>query len=326
MIQIGQRSVSSKDPAFIIAEIGSNWRTIDDAIASIQAAKDAGADAAKFQLFCHKSLYGFAGDKKHDTAHDLPIDWLPKLKQACEQVRIEFMCTAFSPEHARLVNPYVSAHKVASSDVNHVSLLKCLDQFGKPVIISTGAASETEVQMALLLAPSVPKALMYCVASYPAKSVDLTLIDKLRGLCPDVGYSDHTTDSSYIPYAAVKFHGACIVEKHFTAIDGASPDSGHSLNPSQFKAMVDKIRGNRTGYLGPTSEETDMVLRHKRRLIAIAAIKKGEVFKFDKNFGSYRSKKLDTAGLSPLMYDSVSGRFAARDIEVGDAIGAGDFN
>ncbi len=242
-----------------------------------------------------------------------------------DQCRIDFMCTAFDPQMVRVIDPMVHAHKVASSDLNHEELLLELNRMGKPVFLSTGAATETEIKMACSLLQAVPVVVMYCVASYPARSVDLTIMDKLRLYSNWVGFSDHTTDAIYIPYAAHRFHKAAVLEKHFNAGRALSPDSGHSLSPSDFALMVDRIRGAREGHIGATPDEQDMVLRHKRRLIATTDIKKGDLLKPGVNFGPFRSLSIDTKALNPWHANSVNGRAASRDIKIGDGIGAGDF-
>ena len=104
-VKVNQKiSIGDGEKPFIIAEIGSNWLTIDDCFFSIKQAKYAGADAVKFQVFDHESLYG----SHKNMAHVLPVMWLPALAARCNEIGIEFMCSAFSPELAELVNPYVN--------------------------------------------------------------------------------------------------------------------------------------------------------------------------------------------------------------------------
>ncbi len=325
MITLGRKSVSNKDP-YIIAEVGSNWHTLEDCMKSIEAAKRSGADAVKFQAFNFKGLYGISGESNaYDKKTQLPLEWVKQLRSKADDQKIDFMCTAFDIDTLRSIDSYVDVHKVASSDMNYEDLLFELAQIGKPVILSTGAHSPTEIELALSTLGSVSIVLMYCVAAYPAKSVNLYLIDRLKEFeCP-VGFSDHTLDPVYIPSAAIKQHGACVLEKHFTFNIKDTPDAGHSLNPVEFKLMVDTIKGIRTPLIGATVYEQDMLLKHNRRLIATKTIKKGEQFTKGKNFGAYRALEPQTNTLSPFYAQHIEDRIAKRDIVEGSAISSSDF-
>lgn len=347
---------------YIIAEVGSNWSTLAHCLDSIVQAKIAGADAVKFQAYDFLSLFGHLGaETRHDYKedepiaggwgsdpkphsgygrlnHELPIEWLPALKEHADKVGIDFMCSAFSPELVDSVDPFVSMHKLASSEMCHVQILEKLRSKNKPVIVSTGGQTLPDIERALTLLSNqqvfrhiddlVPERwsdfgviLMYCVSSYPAKDVDLGCIDLLRNKFNlDVGYSDHTTDVLTIPYHAVHTHGAVVIEKHFKCIDFETPDSAHSLNPDEFRKMVAHIRGKHTGVIGPSLSETPMVLRHKRRLIAIEPIKIGDKFELDKNYGVYRSLRDDTKAMSPFRVYDVNGKRSKLNIEMGEGI------
>jgi len=323
---------------FIVAECGSNWRDLNDCRHSIAMAKAAGADAVKFQAFNWYSLYGhglahtYMADDDGGNVHPvpkldgaLPLDWLPHLKQKADSVGIEFMCSAFSPELYDAVNPFVTRHKVASAEMSHIRILEKLRGYGKPVILSTGAHGGHDIGYALDHLGSTPTTLMYCVANYPAKHVDLRVMSLLRKRFKrPVGFSDHTLDIAEIPRrAAVK--GAAVIEKHFTAIpDVDTPDRDHSLNVDQFKTMVQAVRGSLVPRIGYTGEENDMVSRHNRRLIATRDIAPGDVLQEGVNFGIYRSLKDDIKGLSPFAVGQVHGKTAKAAIAAGDGIGPGD--
>lgn len=339
-IKVGEKEIGDGCPPFIICEIGSNWTSLDDCLESIRQAKGAGADAVKFQLFTQKELYGV------DQVHGLTLsndyrppflnpEWLPKLKHECNKMNIEFMCTAFSPEGYDVVNPYVNIHKVASAEMTHVRILEKLRSLGKPVIMSTGASGRQDVEMAIKHLTNdfegetpvqTPIVLMYCVASYPANEIDLNKIQLMKAIYGlPCGYSDHSTDVLTIPPMSIH-HEACVLEKHFTAIDADTPDKGHSLNPNQFKKMVDRIRcnGRYDINLGPHPSEQPMILKHNRRLIAIKDIAKGETLQEGVNFGIYRSLKDDTHAFSPFAIDHVNGKASLTDIKAGNGIGPGD--
>lgn len=321
---------------FMIAEIGSNWSTLEDCFYSIRCAKVAGADAVKFQLFDQKALFGItkeasavdylkSKERRNADTSNLNPNWLPQLKAQADQVGIEFMCSAFSPKLAEKVDPFVNIHKIASAEMNHVRLLQKINSFEKPVILSTGASNVPDITQALSYL-KVPVILMYCVASYPARDINLDNINSLSSVFDKlVGYSDHSIDIRIIPREAIR-HGASVLEKHVNFVNSKGPDSGHSLDFEEFKTMIKVINNSiNENYIGPTKAEEDMVTTHKRRLIATNNIMMGETFIEDKNFGIFRSLKPDTNGLTPFAVDHVNGKKAKRDIPSGDSIGPNDF-
>lgn len=338
----GRRIYESSDvnDPFIIAEVGSNFSSKEDCINSIGLAKACGASAVKFQAYNREALYGpgnitIEGNlasqgpyKRIDDVGELPVSWLPDLKQKADAFGLEFMCSAFSPALLDEVNPHVNIHKLASAEMTHVRMLQKLAKLGKPVIMSTGASGQADIEKALLILKDVPVVLLYCVAAYPAREVHLGVIHALRERFGTlVGFSDHTLDVLTIPRLAHRM-GASVIEKHVNFVGAKSPDAGHSLSTDQFKRMVESIKyacdpGSMS--IGYTGEETPMILRHNRRLIAIKDIKPGDTFTEDANFGIYRSLVDDTRGLSPFAIDKVLGRAATREIKAGESIGPGDF-
>jgi N-acetylneuraminate synthase len=243
------------------------------------------------------------------------------------------MCSAFSPELIDAVDPYVSIHKVASAECTHKRMLERLAAIGKPVFLSTGAHGSKDIAAALSVLGDTPVVLLYCVAAYPAREIDLYQLHTIRGAFNRMaGFSDHSTDVETIPVLA-QSHGATVIEKHVTFIDADTPDSPHSLTADEFKRMVFAIRNYKYksitdtafgDWKGPTQAERPMVLRHNRRLIATHDIAEGQALTEGTNFGIYRSLKDDTHAFHPFMADEVSGRTAKRSIKAGDGIGPGD--
>ncbi len=319
---------------FIISEIGSNWLTQTHALNSIALAKNCGASAVKFQAFDYEALYG-SKTMTMTSPPMLPLDWLPKLKEKADACGIEFMCTAFSPELVAAVDPFVSRHKVASSDLNYPALLRAVAATGKPLIVSTGGSSKGDVWQALAVLGDVAAqrtTLLYCNAAYPSRRHNLFLIDEMRATFGrPVGLSDHSLDVIYAPLAAVRHHGATVVEKHFTAYpDMLTPDRAHSLSADEFKIMCDYIAGTRDGGgFNPTSEEDAMIKRHNRRLVATQPITRNDVLVYGENFGAYRSLVDDLHGYSPMILEDAAatpnGKRAMRSLAPGDSIGPGDF-
>jgi sialic acid synthase SpsE len=207
------RQIGEGRPPFIIAEVGSNWLTLEDCLTSISQAKLCGADAVKFQAYNPQALYGAPLDGSWTFAPirldgQLPLEWLPKLAEKAKAVGIEFMCSAFSPELVDAVDPYVNIHKVASAEMTHVRILEKLRQIGKPVILSAGASGVEDIRAALSTLGPIPVVLMYCVAAYPAREVNLGSIQLLKTQFDrPVGYSDHSVDVGEVPFSAVERGG-----------------------------------------------------------------------------------------------------------------------
>jgi sialic acid synthase SpsE len=305
---------------FIIAEIGSNWTNLDDCFLSIKEAANAGASAAKFQLFTHHDLYGFKGTIKGE----LDRSWVPLLARQCDRSGIDFMCTAFSPEGFEFIIAYVARPKVASSCLTTASILKKVGSFNKPVYLSTGASSLGEILMAMgFTGPKTTP--LYCVANYPAKVINLDNIRLMaKELKVPVGYSDHSIDVLNIPQLAVQM-GAVVIEKHFDAVNKNTPDSPHSINSAQFRMMVDSIYGIRQiPRIGWTAEESDMAHIHRNRCIAIKDLQAGDVLIEGENYGAYRSKMVDLNGLSGFCATGLNGKTMSKDIKAGMGIGAND--
>lgn len=324
-IQVGSRKIGEGCKPFLIAEVGSNWKTLEDAKESVVKASQSGADAVKFQAYTYKDLYGIESDT--EMPGTLPLAWLPILQNKASACGIEFMCSAFSPKLAGVVNPYVNIHKIASAELTHVKLLEKTASFGKPVILSTGASGEADIEMALRVLRSVPVILLYCVSDYPAREVKLGVIDLLRSRfnCL-VGYSDHTTDVLIIPRLAVMRHHACVIEKHFSIRDFDTPDAPHSLTVDHFRSMFESLTMDGACTIGPTAAEMSMVLRHNRRLIAIRDILPNDTFTYGKNFGIYRSLKDDASAASPWLWREFEGKIAQRKFSPGDGISPRDID
>ncbi len=328
----------SADKPYVIAEVGSIFKTQEDALKSIRGAHECGASAVKFQLFGPTDLYGprFAGVLNTPDFPDgptyLPLAWFPRLKEEADRCGIEFMCSAFSPELVDAVDPFVVAHKIASSDNSYPQLLQRVKSKGKPILLSTGATTDLDLYKAislLLHSNGTPDlVLLYCVSAYPSRNFNLFQMQELkeRFRLP-VGLSDHSLDVLYPALSAVHHFGACVIEKHVTFLDYHTPDTNHSLNASQFKRMCDYLHGiSDYRLLAPQLEEEAMFSMHNRRLVATQEVAVGEILRFNGNFGAYRSlggPKTDS--LSPFLWDEVDNRLAKNALMPGQSIVVGDF-
>jgi N-acetylneuraminate synthase len=322
-ITVGSRVIGPNEPVFVIAEVGSNFDSFEQAKDSIRLAKNCGADAVKFQLFSHKALYGFDGPVLPGSIHH---GWLGGLKQKADAAGIEL-------ELVDVVDPFVNVHKVASSELTHLRLLERIKAKGKPVFLSTGASGIADVNLAIKILDGVPVVSVFCVSAYPARRVDLKKMEDRKVFTDPatnakkdvlVGYSDHTVDVTNVPKSA-KDRGAVVIEKHVNFFDVKdSPDAPHSLDRYDFKSFVDVLRGTPVSGGGP-DEERNAKLFSNRRLIAMKDIQKGELMLEGENYGAFRSLKEDTRGLSPWVLLKRPPHTAKKFIAKGDAIGPGDY-
>lgn len=303
---------------FIVCEIGSNWFTLDHCKTSIHNAKSFGADAVKFQMFSSEELYG---SDIRPLTNTLPRDWVPILSEKAKAFQIEFMCTAFSADGVRFLNPYVVRHKIASAELCHTDMLKAAGESGKPIILSTGGHSISDVQYALnVLKGYKDITLLYCESSYPAYHTDLRKLQLLRDFGYPVGLSDHSREIYSIPLLARR-EQCSVFEKHVNFVSATGPDAPHSLNGTEFREMVRAIRGTPDEPVLLSPYEQDMVRVHNRRLIATADIRPGENLSYEKNYGIFRGTSDDQEGYHPALAPRVHGKQAIIEIKKGQPIG-----
>jgi N,N'-diacetyllegionaminate synthase len=221
---------------FIIAEIGSAWRFGDrqlrNAHQAIGAAKDAGADAIKFQ-FTSDTRKMEARRNVQSGTYDIlawPASYIEYFHHVCEEAGIEFMCTVFLPEDVAALNPYVKRWKVASLENGDEELLQRMDATHKDVIVSTGASDDRQVLIC--------RDRLHCTAAYPAPLNELNL-SAIHGYS---GYSDHSCD--ILTGALAVACGAEIIEVHFKLelTPDDNPDAGHSLWPKFLQWYIENIR------------------------------------------------------------------------------------
>jgi len=305
---------------FIIADIGSNWKNKQDCIDSIREAKVAGADAVKFQLYTLEHLYG--AHHKLPPCRKLNPVWLPDFKKECKEYGIELMCTAFSPAMINIVDKYVERHKIASAELKYPDLLEEARDTNKPVYISTGGSTEREIECTLDIfgAKRDLVTLLYCVGAYPAKSTDynLRMIGYLASKYKvSVGISDHTQGKSL---ARSALYGATAYEKHYkldSKLD--SPDADHSITPAKFRELVKDIRGYEVDFR-PQLCEADFVTKYNRRLVSLGNIAPGGKFRYNINYGAFRSETPSGDYISPFDTYKIEGKICKAYLPAGRAI------
>lgn len=299
-----------KDRVYIVAELGSNYKSREHLLGAINLAKMAGADAIKYQYFDVSELYGPTPQLKKD----FPFG---DIKMKCDSAQIDFLCSTFSPDGMSEVDKLVDAHKIASSEMSHVRMLERAKKLGKPVILSSGGYFVKDIKRSLDFLGDHPTILMHCNLAYPAKLVDLEKFSQLKDLWTGpIGYSDHTTSVDAVP-ALMREKGVCIYEKHFNPYELTdTPDAPHSLNTAQFMVMVSYLRGLPT----PSTEENEARLMHVRRIVAIKDILPGEKFEEGVNVGIFRSRVPDANGGNPFSMDSLNGRVSISAIKAGSGV------
>ena len=344
-----------KDPVFIIAEAGSNWRMgspdrdMAMARALIDVAVDAGASAVKFQTYKAANLYvknagasaylSKAGilDDVYQLIDELamPHEMIAKLADYCRRQGIQFMSTAFSKEDFEAVDPYVSCHKIASYEISHVRLIELAARSGKPLFLSTGASDEEDIRWAVdtfHINGGRKLTLMQCTAKYPTEmhEMNLRVIPTLTS-CFNVpaGLSDHSRHPTRAAIAAVAL-GATVIEKHFTLHNNLpGPDHMFAVTPPELKKMVKAIRETEQ-ILGSEIKqvtEAEMELYHyaRRGVQAIRPIRRGEKLEEGMNIDILRPGK-QTLGVHPRYLVDLEGKCATCDITIGNGVQLSDVN
>lgn len=326
-IEIGDKSVGNGFKCFIIAEAGVNHNgSVETAKKLINTAKEVGADAVKFQTFktdsvvtkkAPKAEYQKISDNYSSQYEmirklELSADEFIELSNYAKSKGIIFLSSPFDSESVELLDQIgISAFKLGSGEITNLPLIKNVANKGKPVILSTGMASLCEIEEALKIikTKSIDVILMYCVTNYPASAseIDLNIMKTLQNTFKiPVGFSDHTMGIE-LSVAAVAL-GACVIEKHFTLdrnLEG--PDHKASLEPENFKRMVDSIRNVEKG-LGDgikkiSKDELSIKQIVRKSIMAGRDIEKGETLKRD-----MLTIKRPETGIYPKYIDVIIGK------------------
>jgi pseudaminic acid synthase len=337
-IQIGRRKIGPGQPVYLIAELSANHNhDFERAKRIVHAAREAGVDAVKLQTYtadtittrsnqeCFRIKGGTLWDGRtlHDLYHEAhtPWEWQPKLNDLCGELGLDLFSSAFDPTAVDFLETMnVPAHKIASPELVDLPLIQKAARTGKPLILSTGMAALEEIDEAIQAARSAGAsqiALLRCTSSYPAPPEEMNLRsipDMAHRFGVPVGLSDHTPGIA-VSVAAVAL-GAALVEKHLTLSRGdGGPDAAFSLEPQEFRALVDAVRSVEKSlgqvHYGPTAHEVS-TLSYRRSLFVVRDMKKGETFTPD-NVRSIRPAN----GLHPRHLPEVIGRHATADIAQG---------
>lgn len=327
----------SGKPVFVIAEISANHgQDFAMAVRLIKAAKECGADAVKFQAYTPETLTINVKNKYFMIKHPkwggqtlfelykkayMPWNWFKKLKKISDDLGIIFFATAFDKTSVDLLEEIkVPLHKIASFELVDLGLIEYAAKTKKPIIISTGMATQDEIEEAVDTAKNAGAkdiTLLKCVSNYPARPEDMNLntIPHMKKFfnCP-IGISDHTLGIG-VSLAAVSL-GAEVVEKHFTLSRKIkSPDSFFSIEPHELRELVNNIRITEKALGGVCYGLTDKEKASRtfrRSLFAVKDINKGEPFT-EENVRSIRP----AYGIAPKHLRAVLGKRSVKDIKRG---------
>ncbi|MFH1148453.1 MAG: pseudaminic acid synthase [Pseudomonadota bacterium] len=337
-IEIDGHRVGPGYPVYVVAELSANHsQEFDKAVELIKAAKVCGADAVKLQTYtpdtitiaCKKEYFRiqkgtvWEGLELYDLYSQAytPWEWQPRLKAVAEELGMDLFSSAFDFSSVQFLEEIgVPAYKIASFEIVDLPLIEKVARTGKPIIISTGMATLGEIEDAVNAARGAGAtqiALLKCTSAYPASPDEMnlqTIPHLAETFQVPVGLSDHSLTIA-VPVSAVSI-GACIIEKHLTlsrAISG--PDSVFSLEPGEFRSMVDEVRIAEKAIGGVHYSLTDRESSSRtfrRSLFVVKDMKARDTFT-EENLRSIRPGH----GLPPKYISRILGKRAARDIERG---------
>ncbi len=307
-IKIGNRLIGPNHPTYFIADIAANHDgDLERAKLLIRLARDAGADAAKFQNFDAPKIvsdYGFThmnSQVSHQAswkrsvvevyrAASIPFEWTLTLMEECQEAGIDYFSSPYDFGAIDFLDPYVPVYKAGSGEIDWIEALERMASKGKPFFVATGASTIGEVQRAAHAILQINKqlVLMQCNTNYTASPqnydhLHLNVLKTYAAMFPDVilGLSDHT--HALAPVLGAVTLGARVIERHFTDSNGREgPDHKFAMNPENWARMVEETRllerslGSPDKFIADNERDTSIVQR--RCLRAARPIKAGEVF------------------------------------------------
>jgi N-acetylneuraminate synthase len=306
-IKIGKRLIGRDHPTYFIADIAANHDgDLQRARTLIRLAKEAGADAAKFQNFDAPKIvsdYGFThmnAQVSHQAtwrksvvevyrAASIPFEWTATLMEECSQVGIDYFSSPYDFEAIDFLDRYVEVYKAGSGEIDWIEALERMASKGKPFFVATGAADIGDVQRAVhaILKINRQLVLMQCNTNYTASPdnydhLHLNVLKTYAAMFPEVilGLSDHT--HAVAPVVGAVTLGARVIERHFTdSNDREGPDHKFAMDPDKWARMVQETRlleralGSPDKFIAGNEQDTAVVQR--RCLRAARDIQAGEV-------------------------------------------------
>lgn len=245
--------MTKHSPVFI-AEVSSNHhRDLQRCIEFIKTAADIGCDAVKFQLFKIEELFApeiLSKSEMHRKRKqwELPVSFLPQLKQSCDEYGIQFSCTPFYLDAVAELEPFVNFYKIASYELLWDDLLAACAKTGKPIVISAGMANFEEIDHAINVLQNAgcqDITLLHCVSAYPTPKADcnLAVLGRFRERYNiKVGWSDHSVSSAVIRRAVNRWLADCIEFHIDLDKQGAEYAAGHCWLPEQMQLVINECR------------------------------------------------------------------------------------
>ncbi len=341
-IEIGDRIIGMDYPTYCIAEIGGNFDgSLDKAKKLIYAAKESGADCAKFQTFTAPTIVSEGGFSKMTLrgVHgswgrtvsevfadvELPLEWHQKLAEFCHDVGIDFSTSPYYKEAVDLCAdmklPFI---KIGSGEITWLDMIEYIAEKGIPIMLATGDATLSEIDEAVRVVQKTGNrnlVLMQCITNYPSK-IDSANVNVLKTYQKAfgclTGYSDHS--QGHVVALASVVLGARVIEKHFTLNkNDKGPDHPHSMEPEEFKFMVNAIREVERAMGSPhkevVEEEKETVYVQRRGIYAKRDIKKGQVIT-EQDIDVLRP----ALGIPPKFMSTIIGKTVNKDIVARDPI------
>ncbi len=350
-ITIDNMSIGNQYPTYFIADIAANHDgDLNQAIDLIYKAKDAGANAAKFQHFQAAKIVSDLGFKMlgNRTSHQakwsksvfqvyedasVKKDWTKVLQETCNKIGIAFFTSPYDFETVDYIDPYVPAFKIGSGDITWLQIIKHIASKKKPYIIATGASTADEVFRAITTGLEVNSkvAILQCNTNYTASIenlsfIQLNVLKTYRNMFPDIilGLSDHTPGHSTVLGAVAL--GAKIIEKHFTLDTNRSgPDHRFSMDPKSWKEMVERTRELEAalgcGIKKIEENELETAILQRRAVRVKHKMLIGETI--DAN-DIIMLRPCPKDGVPPYLVNSLIGRILRRNLEKGEHIALGD--
>jgi N,N'-diacetyllegionaminate synthase len=343
---IAGSKIGGSNPPFLIAEVGINHNgSREIAFAMIRAAKEAGADAVKFQTFKAEEfcsdpaqMFTYKSQGKEITESMLEmfrryefsrVDWIA-IREECDRADIVFMSTPQNRSDLQLLLELgIPAIKIGSDDFTNLPLLKSYAETKLPIVLSCGMADLGEVDRSLNAVGALdgyPTVLLLCTSQYPTPPQDVNLrkMQTLRGAYPDLvlGFSDHS--QGVLASSLALALGATVFEKHFTLDRNLSgPDHWFSENPETLGEWTGSVRRAYTmmgsPIVRPTIAEREMRVLARRSVVALRDMKIGDICD-EQNVGLCRPGN----GLGPEMLDFILGGKITRDVRSGEMLKFGD--
>ncbi len=351
-IRIGDREIGFNEKPYFIADIAANHDgDLNRAYRLIELAKEAGADAAKFQNFKAKKIVSNKGFEslKGQLSHQanwkksvvevyedasVPDDWTEKFKIKCNEVGIEYFTSPYDFESVDLVDPFVNVYKIGSGDITWLEIIEYIAQKKKPVFIATGASNMEDVLRAMNLLQSYTDeiVLMQCNTNYTAnpenyKFINLNVLKTFKRYFPNVilGLSDHTHGHSTVLGAIAL--GARVIEKHFTDDNSrVGPDHKFAMNPTTWREMVDRSMelfnalGDGVKRIEENEKQSVIVqrrsLRYNKDIDANTILTKDDIISL---------RPIKEGNIEPYRINEIIGRTLKKQVLKDDAINFEDF-